>query len=320
MYSNNNTFNVQGQVLVDEYISAKSGEVRKRDWRGKKMRNEQLALIYDVVNARKAERLRECASCLTFSVSAAGDRRLIGMNSCRVRLCPICTWRRSLRNYYNNKRIAEYLEENSSGRWLLLTLTVKNVTGEDLSTTIDELMYAWNKLTKNVNVKRVVLGYYRGLEVTHNIADDTYHPHFHCLLHVRKDYMCGANYISQKKWTDYWQQALQCDYIPIVDIRNVKDFGTGISGSIAEISKYACKDTDYIYSEAAVRVLDHALDGRRLIAYGGDIRRTYTLLRLTDADSGDLVNVSDEAIPDSEEIRREVYFWHTGYRQYYRGQ
>ena len=42
-------------------------------------------------------------------------------------------------------------------------------------------------------VKNVVIGYFRGLEVTHNLDKnsndyDTYHPHFNIILMVNKSY------------------------------------------------------------------------------------------------------------------------------------
>lgn len=318
------------------------------------MANEMLAIAYDSVDSDKAERLRSCASSLTFRRYDDGSLKLDSMNSCRVRLCPMCAWRRSLRNFYNNLAIARYLDaQPHGGAWLALTLTVKSVDGENLSKTLDILFYSFNKLFKQRQVIALSRGFYRGLEVTHDCDEyitkesytlrkrwldslgldvgdknptfDMYHPHFHVLVHVNKSYFSDRRlYMSTSAWADAWRQALGVDYTPSVKVQRVKSFGSsGIAGSVAEISKYSVKDADYICADdwdltvETVRVLDQALANRRLIAYGGDCRDAKKALALADADTGDLVAVSDEG--DTDEGRAytlEMYFWHTGFNQY----
>ena len=321
------------------------------------MANEMLSIAYEVVDPAKAARLRECASVLTFRRYDDNTLKLDSMTSCRVRLCPMCAWRRSLRNFYNNLAIARYLDSQpQGGAWLALTLTVKSCTGDVLSEQIDNLFYAYNKLMKQKSVKSVVKGFYRGLEVTHdceqfisrksflrrkkwlvsqglNVGDenptfDCYHPHFHVLIHTNQSYFSDSRYyMSTVAWAEAWKQALGVDYTPSVKVQRVKSFGSsGIAGSVAEISKYSVKDTDYIYPEDwdlttdTVRVLDAALANRRLIAYGGDCREAKKLLQLADADTGDLVAVSDDTISDDgKSYTLESYFWQTGYSQYIKG-
>lgn len=251
---NNNNIGIENlQVLDDSYISAKNGERKERPWRVKKMQNELLAIAYDEVDEAKASRLRACATVLSFKEYTDGTRKLDSMNSCRVRLCPICSWRRSLKNFYNNLRVAEWLEQNEPGEWLHITLTIRNVQGDQLGATIDSLMYAFNKFTKNVNVKKVMRGYYRGLEVTHDMNEfitrenferrkkylkaaglkvgdnnptfDQYHPHFHVLVNVSKSYFKSRDYMSLEAWGEAWQQALGVDYMPSIKVQRLKAYG-----------------------------------------------------------------------------------------------
>ena len=63
------------------------------------MQNEYLATAYDEIDQRVAERLRTCATRLIYGIGEDGKRRLRAANFCRVRLCPICQWRRSLKLY-----------------------------------------------------------------------------------------------------------------------------------------------------------------------------------------------------------------------------
>lgn len=336
---------------LQDLYTTKAGKVKNRPWRAKKMANELLAIAYDSVDPRKAQRLRECASQLTFKVYPNGQKRLESMNSCRVRLCPVCAWRRSLKNYYNNKKIADWLEKHVGGAWIALTLTVKSVDGISLSDEIDKMFYSFDKFTKRKDVKKIVKGFYRGLEVTHDgrefitVSDfnrrksyldslglsvgdpnptfNLFHPHFHLLLHVNKSYFSDSRrYMSVDNWAEAWKLALDVDYLPSVDVQRVKDFGGGINGSIAEISKYSVKDADYIYPDdwdltvETVKLLDMALAGRRLIAYGGDCREAKKILKLEDAEKGSLVDVGDDKPSDDGEFELKTFFWNTGYRKY----
>lgn len=321
------------------------------------MANEMLSIAYDSVDKSKADRLRACASSLTFRRYDDGSMKLDSMNSCRVRLCPMCAWRRSLRNFYNNLAVARYLDaQPQGGAWLALTLTVKSVDGESLSKSLDMLFYAFKKLFLQKRVKPLVKGFYRGLEVTHDCEEyisrasyqrrkkwldeqglsvgdknptfDLYHPHFHVLIHVSKSYFSDSRlYMSTAAWAEAWRQALGVDYTPSVKVQRVKSFGAGgTAGAVAEISKYSVKDADYIcptdwdLTVDTVRVLDQALANRRLIAYGGDCRDAKKALALADADTGDLVAVSDDGGTDEgRAYTLETYFWRTGYSQYVKG-
>ena len=95
-----------------------------------------------------------------------------------------------------------------------------------------------------------------------------------------------------------------------------------IAGAVAEVSKYAAKDTDYLVADDwdlttdTVRVLDAALANRRLVAYGGCMRDIKRQLGQDDVETGDLVHVDDNETDLQGEFRRVSYFWFAGYRQY----
>ena len=210
--------------------------------------------------------------------------------------------------------------------YIFLTLTVKNCEGDKLSETIDQMMEGWHRLTSQKAFKQAVKGWFRALEITHNVdrkssAYDTFHPHFHVLLAVNKSYFKDKEYITQVKWTELWKKAIRTNYTPVVDVRKVK----GENGAaVAEVAKYTVKDKEYIIPEEwdltveTVRILDAALDGRRLVAYGGAMKEWHKKLNLDDEVDGDLVNVGEEETDAAETTREEAYFWHTGYSQYIR--
>lgn len=56
-------------------------------------------------------------------------------------------------------------------------------------------------------VKQVVKGYARKLEITNNEERDDYHPHFHVLIAGNKSYFNDKdNYIPRDRWFELWQQ------------------------------------------------------------------------------------------------------------------
>lgn len=286
------------------------------------MANELLAYAYDEVDQRKAERLRECADYLTFTIKEDGTKKLKNMNSCRVRLCPLCAWRRSLKVHAHTTQILDAM--NGDYAYVFLTLTIKNCSGDELTSTIDRMMAAWQRLTQRKAFRTAVKGWYRGLEVTHNVnhrspSYDTFHPHFHCLLAVNKSYFKKSDYLTKDAWAQLWQKSLQVDYEPVVDVRRVKGSN---SKAVAEAAKYTVKDADYIIADdwdltvETVKILDKALDGRRLVAYGGVMKDMHKQLNLDDEVDGNLVNVGEEETAAAPTTEEEVYFWHTGYSQY----
>lgn len=328
----------QDPPLLAEALSDKGRNGKERPWRAYKVANEYLAMAYDDFDTHKADRLRLCCKTIEADVKKGTGElvRIVGFNSCRVRLCPLCAWRRSLKNYWTTTKIVRWLEahqeDKSVGRfaYIFVTLTCRNCSGDKLSSTIDDLFAAVKRLYQRAEVSSVWKGAVRNLEITHNVNPsskdyDTFHPHFHMIVAVRPSYF-SHGYISQKRLVELWRDCLGVDYDPVCDIRRVKSLrGQDTAGAIAECSKYAAKAADYIILDdwdltvGTVRLLDAALDRRRLITYSGIFREVKALLKLEDCEDGDLVRVGEE-LPkvDESELLRVTYWWYSGYRQYYK--
>ncbi|OZV10194.1 hypothetical protein CIW83_21610, partial [Tissierella sp. P1] len=208
MYNNHSIDSKKNKVLKDVKSDGK-----ERPWREKKLKTLELAGIYKEIGLdNKAFRVKCCSCQLSFKVdNETGEKKLNSMMSCQVRLCPMCNWRRSLKIYGQVSKVMDKALEDKEYRFLFLTLTCENVRGKELLKTIDKLFYAFNLLTKRKVVKQSVKGWFRALEVTHNIDElsksyDTYHPHFHIILMVNKSYFNKSEiYISQEKWTSLWK-------------------------------------------------------------------------------------------------------------------
>ena len=302
------------QPLVDISTTGK-----ERNWKFKKNNNDMLAYIYDSIDPAKAERLRNCSSFLIFGRTKDNQLKLKKMNSCRVRLCPVCAWRRSLKIYSHMTKIMNYVQESDCYEYLFITLTVKNCYPEELNDHITLLLQSWQRFIQRKEIKNICIGSWRGLEITYNDLNNTFHPHFHVIFCVNKNYF-KKNYMSQARFTDLWKDSLRADYTPIVNVKKVKGNTTK---AVAECAKYAVKDTDYIrpddldLSQFIVEILDKALDGRRLISYTGLFKDIHLKLNLDDEIDGDLIHVDNDDHDDftNEEI---LYVWHVGYNNYFR--
>lgn len=281
-------------ILVDTNAKGKD-----RNWRGRKMMSLKLADIFKELGYRQSliDRLSSCGEVLKFIQQDDGSLRLYQAYFCKNKLCPMCNWRRSMKYSYQTSRIVdEAIKQEPKARFLFLTLTVRNVKGEDLNATLTSLTQSFDRLFRRVKVKKNLLGYLRSVEVTHNEKENTYHPHIHVLLMIRPNYFNGKNnYISQKEWGEMWSQSLKVNYFPIVDVRVVKQSYQGIEKAIVETAKYPVKPMNLdVTDKQVVDDLYQGLYRKRQLGFGGLFKKIKKELELDDIENGDLVHTTDE--------------------------
>lgn len=299
----------QAGILVDLSSTGK-----RREWHLHKLNAVYIASAYEEVDIRKAERMKDCATYLRFAHQPDGTKRLHDAKFCRVRLCPMCQWRRALKCFCQVDKIVKYLEEKGY-QFIFLTLTQKNVSPENLSDEITRVLLAFNRLTKHKRFKEAIKGYFRAMEVTHNIETDTYHPHLHVAMAVRSSYFKSKQYIKKSEWCEIWKELLQIDYPPEVWIERFRGGARGV----AETCKYTVKASDIINVDdwdltvETLRLLDSVLKRRRFIGFGGVMREAHKILNLDDIEDGDLTLVDEAKSDVTQEIL--TYFW-DGYSQY----
>src|SRR5699024_6206843 len=246
------------------------------------------------------------------------------------KLCPICNWRRSMKNSAQTQRIVEsVVVDKPKARWLFLTLTTKNVAdGEMLKDGLSEMTKAFNKLFKYKKVNKNLIGFMRNIEVTVNPDTEAYNQHMHILLCVENSYFKNKdNYIAQKEWTELWKKALKINYDPVVDVRAIKPNRKGdsdIQAAVKETSKYSVKSSDFLTDNQKrnleiVADLEEGLYRKRMISYGGLLKEKHKELNLDDAEDGDLINTSDEEkVTESEEEANSIIaIWNYQKQNYY---
>lgn len=320
MYKDNNTKDI---ILQD----TKNG--KDNNWKERKESNLDLAASYKRIGSNKYYRVLDCSTFLEFRLTTVNDLKLTNANFCKVRLCPMCSWRRSLKIFGQVSRVMDHVEENYNYKYIFLTLTVKNCYGADLGDTLYLMTKAFNKMNQRKAFKQVVKGYFRSLEITYNKEEDKYHPHFHMILAVNDSYFTDSRYyLSQKDWTNLWKDCLKIDYTPIVDVRRIReDNNKGFGKAVAETAKYTVKAEDFLIrdekgniqenlTDEVVQTLDYALHRKRLTAFGFKFKEIHKELNLDDSEDGDLTNT------DNEELREDLtniilrYQWNIGIKNY----
>jgi len=295
-----------GEILEDI-----SGTGRIRPWKEHKMGNLELVELFRVaekygfsLTEARLKQLKECADVLWFVQNSEGKRRLKFANFCRVRVCPMCNWRRSMKMFSQVSEITNAIMAEKKVRFIFVTLTVQNVRGDMLRETIDRINKAFSYLTSKhrtfapaKKLKENLLGYMKAEEITYNADRDDFHPHVHAILEVRPSYF-GGGYIKQKDWTALWRAALGVDYDPLVDVRNIKG---GTAKAVAEVAKYPVKMDNILKiadkdkAAKALTQLYSAIFKRRLVTFGGDFREYRRRLDLDDVETGDLTHVEAES-------------------------
>ena len=227
----NVNFNLETTTGTGEILQDFSTTGKERPWKLHKQENLRLVEIYKMTKEKKLNLisdsrlfdLEHCADTLLFVENEERKRKLKQANFCRVRLCPVCQWRRSLKMFGQVKKITDkILESDKSIRFIFGTFTIKNCVAEDLETCINILnnkflyLVSRNKtFAPAKKLKQNLLGHLKAVEVTYNSKDKTYHPHLHVIFAVRNTFFSSSKYyMSKKEWINLWQQALGVDYKP----------------------------------------------------------------------------------------------------------
>lgn len=274
----------------------------------------------------RASRVYWCGTDLDFKVpeDLSDTPKLYRANFCRDRLCSMCAWRRSKKVYSQVSKVMDKLESEYS--FIFVTLTLRNCSADDLRYTFDRLLYSFKKFALIRSIKRAFKGYFRAVEITRHpehYKSIEYHPHLHCIFAVKKSYFTSRDYISHKDLVQYWRQAADLDYDPVVDIRKVRpkvndDGEINLKAAVLEVAKYSVKSSDLLdgtpkMQEDAVQTLIATIGSRRLCSFGGVFKKAAQELKLDDLHDGDLV------LTDGDTVRADIacllikYEWRVGF-------
>lgn len=309
----------KNEILKD--TSKNSGKVRP--WKQKKLANLTYAEYLEVLNFKKAHNVSKCGEVLQFAKTDNG-LKLYQTWFCHSRLCPLCSWRRSIKNSYELRKILDMAyKKEPSAIFLFLTLTEESSKLGELRKNLTSMNRSIYRLFKYKDVKKDLLGYVRSTEITVNRDNLTFHQHVHILLMMKSSYFSRCHYLTQEKWSQLWQRARKLDYKPIVNIKKIRASkkDNSLIASAKEVSKYQVKDYDYITDDekgdlVVVDELEHALAGTRQLSFAGLLKEIRHDL-LLDEKEDDLINVEDEKENDNI-VDTVMYRWNSKVSNYVR--
>lgn len=316
---------IKNQELKPFKDKDKNGKDRK--WKERKFANIDLATSLERLGYRNFNNVYECAEVLRFREQEDGSLKLFQTWFCKKKLCPICNWRRSMKySYQAEEVITEAMKQYPKGRFIFLTLTVKNVNGDFIKQEISQISEGFRRLMLYKKVDKNVIGYLRALEITYSTNRDDYHPHLHVLLFVSSSYFTGNgnNYISQDEWTKLWQKAMKLDYTPVVNVKAVKATEKyDLKGAILETAKYPVKPLDLLNDDFSAETKDMITDDltkglhrKRQIGFGKLFKEIRKELQLEDIEEGDLISVEEDD-ENTSSVKEVIAKWNWERKNYY---
>ena len=307
---------------------------RKYYWFSKLLEEEGLQAYSEKMNKR-GENLLNCMDVWwwnEYKVNKILDLQKV--NRCKnTRFCPNCRAFELSKFIHHFGRIySENIRDNYYP--YLLTLTIPNVRGEELSETITKLYDSFNRFFKAFNQEigqgkkgykdRLIYfaGGLRVLEITYNSENNTFHPHLHCLILseeydqelFRKQYQGEYSY-KRKSYNMYsdldlhlqkiWYMCYNKIRLSSKEYNNLSDNWFDLymcdiremdSHGIYEVLKYTFKDSD-LKNYEVFKIIALALENKR-------IRQGYGLLRglkCEDVEEGNELNLEDFLEIDKKE-------------------
>ena len=249
---------------------------------------------------------------------------IVSADFCRQRLCPMCQKRRSLRVASDFHRIMEHL----SCSWVHLVLTVPNCNGDELSELLDSMQECSSRFFKYAPIKKAFEGVARCTEISYNSQSDTYHPHFHCLVAVKKSYFKSRYYLPfdylRRVWSAVWynrkgirrrsDEAIT-NHISELDNLNLPllqlHIGKADGQAVIEIAKYSVKPLELdLLGDDLFRPLDvifRSLHSRRLIQTYGTIRTAAHELN---------INLDSDDVEELDRTNVRLYNWNWSVGEY----
>ncbi|MBR6298642.1 MAG: protein rep, partial [Candidatus Gastranaerophilales bacterium] len=147
-----------GEVLED-----KSATGRERPWSERKTENLQIVNLLRnarkidpyIISLSRLDQVKDCASWLEYAILSDKTKKLAKANFCRLRLCPMCAWRKSLKLFAQVSVITDAILRDKKARFIFVTLTVRNVKGEELRAKIQEMNEAFKWITQKSKTSAV---------------------------------------------------------------------------------------------------------------------------------------------------------------------
>jgi len=187
---------------------------------------------------------------------------------CRLSKCPCCAKKIYLERQRDIEKVLRYTDAKLDADVYMFTLTVSHSKKDKLSDLISILSEAKSKLFKHkCVVDNKVFWSHFSLEINYSFRNG-WHPHYHCLIAVKKDSLNDSKKIDfiKSQWVKICKKlGVSCDFEKGLDITIVDD--------AEKASKYAVKDE--VFKKISVEAASDNKHAKK--AYSFSIQKLITI-------------------------------------------
>ena len=207
-------------------------------------------------NIGKLQRVKDCSNIITFKhYEKLGLKKLDSINLCRERLCLNCCVALARKNCLTLERVLK----KHKGQLYFITLTVRNIKGENLRRTISNMNKAFTGFARAEGVD----SFYKSVEITYNKKNNTYHPHIHFISkkQFKNSYLnyTWAKWYNKKQGTNEKWLSCKCEKID------------NIFSACCELNKYITKPLNI--TDKTIDIFYKQLKGLRLHSSAGEFKK-----------------------------------------------
>ena len=246
----------------------------------------------------KAKAVKECGTFLMFKQYKDADAtaQLARANFCKDPLCPMCAWRKHIKN----SNIMTYAMEDIKGKVSHLVLAVPNTK----HITRERLINLKERAVSFVKGAMDCENYYSNLEIV--ASDAGFHPHIHMLIETPEFFQVSEDRIKDmsQRWQKHFDKKDTEIYARAYDgytfyIRGIKG---DYQGALQEVTKYVVKAETKIDTNNTAELAD-AIKGVRKSSAGGSFKKA-------------IKNGKIDALIETEKFFRELSAHEWEYRIY----
>ena len=238
--------------------------------------------------ARTLDVVKSCGDVVKYAIAYEGDmksvkhKKLLYTETCGNRWCLRCMQRKALSDALEIYTLANYLYTEKNYRFLFITLTAPNCSGDDLRDTISQFNKGIDRLFKREPYRSDFKAWITKVETTYNVKRKDYHPHLHVLVAVDKRYLKDSDrFVSNDRLRKDWREVFGDDTITQVDIKQASGrTKKKRMKSVLELAKYTAKPSHYLRAQKVFDTFFDAMKNRQALRFCGEFSELHKMYDL----------------------------------------
>lgn len=247
------------------------------------LRNSEIANA----TARTLEAVKMCGDVVKYAIAyddanKVKHKKLLYTETCGNRWCLRCMQRKALSDALEIYTLANYLYTEKNYRFLFITLTAPNCSGDDLRDTISQFNKGIDRLFKREPYRSDFKAWITKVETTYNVKRKDYHPHLHVLVAVDKRYLKDSDrFVSNDRLRKDWREVFGDDTITQVDIKQASGrTKKKRMKSVLELAKYTAKPSHYLRDQKVFDTFFDAMKNRQALRFCGEFSELHKMYDL----------------------------------------